>query len=244
MPRTDAQKRADAKYDAKRRGTRRHNWNAIGYPESMPPDWLDILRDSPCQGFVSPLHDKDVNADGEPKKPHHHIIISFSNVKTYDDAKGIFDRIGAVMPPKNPAKWQPKPWVEDMRAELRYFLHLDQPSKAQYDISGVQTWGGVDYESLIMTTSDDDEVIYEIMDFCDKYDVASYARLCQYVRKHRPEWRRVVLRSGAVPLSRYLRSVSWQREHGWALAGDNLDELAEDMKLCGGDDMPDSEPPS
>lgn len=232
----EKQKEAQRRYNEKRKGTRHHSWNAVGYPESMPSDWLDTLRDSPCQGFVSPLHDRDVNPDGELKKPHYHIIISFANPVTYEVAQEVFGRVSAVMPPKNPAKWQAKPWVIDLRQELRYFLHLDNPNKAQYDAKDVVTWGGVDFLGLIASSVEDDEAISEIMEFCDKYDVASYARLCQYVRDYRPEWKRVVFRAGAVTISRYLRSVSWGREHGWVLAGDNLGEIAPDMEPTFGDD--------
>lgn len=230
--RSEAQKRADAKYEAKRRGSRHHNWNAIVYPESAPENWRDILCDCMIQWWASPLHDLDANPDGQKKKEHYHVDISFHAAVTYETAKDVFDQIGAVMPPKNPPKGSPRPYVVDLRGSLRYFCHMDNPSKAQYaPMDATYGGGATPYIDLIASASDDDEMICEIEDFCDQYDIASYARLSRYVRKYRPEWRRIVLRTGAVPLSRYLRSVGWERTHGYIVSGDNLGEIAPDMAL-------------
>lgn len=229
-PRSEAQKRADAKYEAKRKGTRHHNWNAIGYPESMPPNWRDLLSDQMVQWWASPLHNLDKNPDGTPKKDHHHIDISFHNPVPYERAKEVFDAIGAVMPPKNPAPNTPRPDVLDLKQSLRYFCHMDNPSKAQYKPSDC-TWGGgaAPYSEMVASSSDDDELIGEVMDFCDQYGIVSYRRLCTYVRKHRPEWRRVVFRVGSVTLSRYLRSAAWERSNP-ELSADDLGEEFEDMR--------------
>jgi len=232
MTRSEAQKRADAKYNAKRRGTRHHNWNAIVYPESAPENWRDILCDCMVQWWASPLHNLDVNPSGERKKDHHHVDISFSSAVTYETAKEVFDQIGAVMPPKNPPKGSPRPDILDLRGSLRYFCHLDNPSKAQYKPSDATFGGGATpYLDMIATSADDDETICEIEEFCDQYEIASYARLCRYVRNHRPDWKRVVLRTGAVAISRYLRSVGWERTQGFSVAGDRLEEVAPEMTL-------------
>ena len=38
--------------------------------ESAPSDWIEQLQLSGAQFAISPLHDKDLNATGEPKKAH------------------------------------------------------------------------------------------------------------------------------------------------------------------------------
>ena len=50
-------------------------WTFLIYPESAPKDWKDILQQTFLPVAISPLHDKDLNADGEKKKPHYHIIV-------------------------------------------------------------------------------------------------------------------------------------------------------------------------
>lgn len=211
MVRSEAQKKADAKYEAKRRGKRHHNWNAIAYPDSAPENWRDMLNECMVQWWASPLHNLDVNPDGTPKKPHHHIDISFNSPVSYQTAKRIFDAIGAVMPPEHSKPGTPQPDVLDLRQSLRYFCHLDNPSKAQYSPADA-TWGGgaTPYIDMISSPSDDDMTVCEIQEFIDRYQVKSYKRLCQYVRRNRPEWRRIVLRTGAVALTRYLRSAEYE----------------------------------
>lgn len=43
-------------------------WGMVVYPQSAPEDWVELLRETYIQFAVSPLHDKDVNPDGEIKK--------------------------------------------------------------------------------------------------------------------------------------------------------------------------------
>ena len=47
--------------------TKKRNWTIVCYPESLPKDWKDILRESGLQVAISPLHDKDLNPDGTEK---------------------------------------------------------------------------------------------------------------------------------------------------------------------------------
>ena len=49
-------------------------------------------------GFISPLHNKDVNADGTPKKPHWHVILTFKGLKSYEQVKAITDKLNAPAP--------------------------------------------------------------------------------------------------------------------------------------------------
>ena len=77
------------------------NWATVVYPDSAPDNWLQILRDMLIPCFVSPLHDQDYNADGEPKKPHYHVQFCFdSNSKrSRDQIKELTDQIGGVVVP-------------------------------------------------------------------------------------------------------------------------------------------------
>lgn len=50
---------------------RSRTWAALVYPESAAEGWRETLEELHITGFISPLHDKDVNPDGTPKR---HII--------------------------------------------------------------------------------------------------------------------------------------------------------------------------
>lgn len=94
----------------------------VVYPESAPANWKQLLRDMGLAFVVSPLHDKDVNPDGTPKKPHYHVIVSWGNTTTYRAARGLCDHLNCPLPQllKNPT------------GMYRYLNHRDNPEKYQY----------------------------------------------------------------------------------------------------------------
>ena len=49
------------------------NYATVVYPESAPENWQEILSDQIIPAFISPLHDSDVNPDGERRN----LIIMF-----------------------------------------------------------------------------------------------------------------------------------------------------------------------
>ena len=49
--------------------TRTRNWTIVVYPDSAPANWRDIINDIHIEWVESPLHDKDVDANGEYKTP-------------------------------------------------------------------------------------------------------------------------------------------------------------------------------
>ena len=68
------------------------------YPESAPENWRDILDDYHIPWVESPLHDKDVNPDGEIKKAHWHIGLFFSGKKSYGQILEITNKLNCPAP--------------------------------------------------------------------------------------------------------------------------------------------------
>ena len=89
---------------------------------TAPDDWIEQLRQTGLSFCVSPLHDKDVNPDGEIKKPHWHVIVSWGNTTTFRSARSLGQRINSPLPKilKNPT------------GAYRYHQHRDNPEKYQY----------------------------------------------------------------------------------------------------------------
>lgn len=183
---------------------RKRNWAFVLYPESAPEDWREQLRRLLIPGYISPLHDDDVNADGEKKKAHYHVILTFKGLKSYEQVKEITDSLKA-----------PAPQVcKDIRAYARYLCHLDNPEKAQYSIADVECIGGTDYLEKIKSAADTDTAISEMMDWCIEQGVYSFFRLSQYAKKNRSDWFRVITSSRTVFLVNWLKSMQWEIERG------------------------------
>ena len=179
--------------------TRTRNYATIVYPESAPSDWQEILSSHHIPAFISPLHDNDVNPTGEPKKPHYHVILAFEGVKTWEQAKSIFDSLNGVGCEA----------INSLRGYARYLCHLDNPEKHQYLVEDVRSLCGADYSSTIGLATDKYKAISEIIDFCVDENIISFAYLLEYARHERFDWFRVLCDNGAVIVEKYLKSRHW-----------------------------------
>lgn len=178
---------------------RTRNFATIVYPESAPDNWLSILDDQHVPAFVSPLHDRDLDPNGEPKKPHWHVLIMFENVKTIGQAKELFDLIGGVGCQK----------VSSIRGNARYLCHMDNPEKAQYDPQGVRAFVGADYIEICSLVSDKYAAIKDIIEFCECNGIINFADLLVYCSENRFDWFRILCDSGAFVLKEYMKSRNW-----------------------------------
>lgn len=178
---------------------RTRNFATVVYPESAPENWQTVLSEQCVPCFVSPLHDKDTNPTGEPKKLHYHVLIMFEGVKSEDQAQVIFDLIGGVGCEK----------VQSIRGYARYLCHLDNPEKTQYNTEDVVMYGGADYLSVIGLATDKYKAIGEMIDFCCANQVYSYSDLLEWCRSNRFDWFRVLCDNGTFVIKEYLKSKMW-----------------------------------
>lgn len=197
-------KSVQAKADAKRAGTRARAWTAIIYPESASEGWLDTLRNQLIECLVSPIHDKDVLPDGEAKKAHYHVVLSFKNPATFAKACETFDLIGAVVPPERESK------VKDFRQMARYLCHLDQPDKHRYSMEDVISIGAIDYKRLIMSAADEDEMLDAIFEAMDMYYLDSFPKVVRFVKNEHPEWKTLVYHKFTQQISEYAKGLHYE----------------------------------
>lgn len=178
---------------------RTRNFATVVYPDSAPEGWQDILSQQFIPAFISPLHDKDVNPTGEPKKPHYHVVIMYEGPKTREQASEVFKLIGGVGCEA----------VQSIRGYARYLCHMDNPEKVQYDQGDVRSLCGADYAGTIGLVTDKYKAISEMIDFCQEYTIYSYSQLLEYCRKERFDWFRVLCDNGTVVMKEYLKSKKW-----------------------------------
>lgn len=183
--------------------SRYRNWATVAYPESLPDGWQERLDKEHIPAFISPLHDKDINPDGEKKKPHYHIVMMFGGNKTKEQVQKISNEILSGVEVIQ---------VKDLRAYARYLCHIDNPEKAQYKPSDVKSLGGVDYLEMVGTLADTDIAVREMMEWCREQGIFSFARLCDYAAKERSDWFRVLTSKRTVFISAYLKSLQWEHD--------------------------------
>lgn len=182
---------------------RTRNFATIVYPESAPENWLEVLDNLHVQAFVSPLHDRDLNPDGEPKKPHWHVLIMFDGVKTVAQAEDLLKQIGGVGCQK----------INSVRGNARYLCHLDNPEKVQYNSQDVLAFAGADYSEICSLVSDKYAIFREMLAFCETNSVFNFADLLIYASENRNDWFRVLCDGGVYVLKEYIKSRNWGQEH-------------------------------
>ena len=179
--------------------SRTRNFATVVYPESAPDGWQEILSEQFVPAFISPLHNLDINPTGEVKKEHYHVILMFDSVKTTEQAKTIFEKIGGVGCEV----------VQSLRGYARYLCHLDNPEKTKYDVSDVVQFCGADFTSIIGLATDRYKAISEMVAFCADNDIIAYSVLLEYAMIHRMDWFRVLCDNGTVVVKEYLKSRTW-----------------------------------
>ena len=177
---------------------RTRNWTFVAYPGSVPQNWRDILDEQHIQWIESPLHDKDLNADGEVKKAHWHILIMFEGNKSFEQIKGLTEQIHATIPQK----------CASVKGLVRYMVHLDNPEKVQYDRNAIIGHGGVDVaEYLKPTSSSRYQLIGEMMDFVRDNDIIELEDLAYYARTERfDDWFPLLCDNSAYIMGEFIRS--------------------------------------
>lgn len=174
---------------------RQRAFNAVFYPESAPANWREIVDGWHVQG-LSILHDKD-----EGKKPHHHLLLMFSSMKSLAQVHAMTDELGSK-------ELQPS---HDLRASARYLLHLDHPDKFQYPFTALESFAGASALDLTAPIGDPSP---EIMAFVREQGLMEYSDLIHYCLDHRPEWFSWA-RSHTQYLCGYFTSVRYKAGNGW-----------------------------
>ena len=178
---------------------RTRNFATVVYPDSAPENWQEILSEQFVPAFISPLHDKDKNPTGEPKKSHWHVMLMFDGVKTVDQATEIFKKIGGVGCEV----------VQSQRGYARYLCHMDNPEKEPYNAENVRQLCGADYNGSIGLVTDKYKAIGEMIDYCEENGIVSYSELLMYCRMERFDWFRVLCDNGTFVIKEYLKSKLW-----------------------------------
>lgn len=152
----------------KKSSTKKRNWAFLLYPESAPADWKEQLQQTGLPCVIGPLHNKDFNPDGEPKKAHYHIILVYSGPTSFNVVNSLCEHLNQPIPKA----------LESVRGYYRYLTHADNPEKAQYDSKDIQTLNGFNISDYVeMTKSETQQYIKQLQQLIREADIYEYADL-------------------------------------------------------------------
>lgn len=189
---------AKSKSSNSKKDERTRNWTFVVYPESAPENWRELIDELHVPWVESPLHDKDINPNGELKKAHWHVMLMFSSNKSYSQIREITMKLRSPNPQK----------VANAKGMIRYFAHLDNPEKHQYKKSDIIAHGGAEISSyLAVSTVERYALINEMMEFIDSQGIIEMKNLLDYARKNRFEdWFPLLCDNSAYIMDAYIKS--------------------------------------
>lgn len=181
----------------KKSNVKKRNWAFVLYPESAPEDWREILQTSGLQCAVSPLHDKDLNADGTEKKAHWHVIAIYSGPTSFNVVNALCSKLNAPHP-------QP---LEQVRGYYRYLSHKDNPEKAQYDERDITTINGFNIADFVeLTRSEVNNVKFQLQKLIREQELYEYSDFMDYLQDNDMRFEYDVASSHTMFFDRYIQS--------------------------------------
>lgn len=150
-------------------------WICVFYPDSAPKDYQSIIQSWHLPVLISPVHDADLNADGNEKKQHIHLMIDFGSGqnKSYDQVFNYTNQLKGTIPII----------CHNRNSMIRYFVHEDNPEKHHYDRSDLISFGGFDYSPAFENYSSEEQMYKCVEGLIYDNVIYNYAVLCKYLFK-------------------------------------------------------------
>lgn len=148
-------------------------WTFLVYLDSAPVDWVDRLECSYLKVCISPLHDRDIDKDGNFKKSHYHVLLAFDGPTTYKNALRVAsDTCNAeyIMV------------ANSLSGIYDYFTHKNNPEKAQYLESDIINLNGFDiYKLRDLTPLEESIYLQSIISLIRSQSIKNFAHLIEYL---------------------------------------------------------------
>lgn len=187
---------------------------AVLYPESSTYDADKLIMSLAAEHLtfaVSPIHDKDVDDNGIPKKSHYHLLLSYTSATTLNNIKGWFKACG-----------MPESDLHSVRVcasgvgYFRYLTHKDNPEKAQYNSDDIRVFNDPDelFKKFSKTASDKIDDLVRIFQIVDELNTISFHSLVQYLMLNERDLFKLITSSSALAIcvKEYQRSLEYDKK--------------------------------
>lgn len=169
------------------------NFAVVVYPDSttLNKNWRENLHALGHKAIISPIHDKDIDNNGLPKKPHYHVCIFRENATTWNSCvKTMSANVDSSIK-----------YVEVLRGTIQasydYMSHKNAPQKAQYkeeDVVCLNGFSPFDYQKQTRTDKlncakeiyiyIENNVVEEFSDLIQLLIMEEKDELLEYVASH------------------------------------------------------------
>lgn len=181
---------------------RYRDWTLLVYPDSCPDNWIQILNDQFLCFCISPLHEPELDRDGE-YKPHWHVIISYGGKKSYEQVRFDTIALNGTIPVR----------VKNKIGLIQYLIHLNDPDKPQYNVNDIKCFYGFDKfvdEAFKLARSDVNQIMSDIQDYIVKQGIDEYKVLWE-ISAEMPQWRYVLNMYNCNSINRLINSMRYKK---------------------------------
>lgn len=198
-------------YNPREPPTKSKYFCAMLYPDSTSYDIDNIfkaLAEEHLTFAVSPIHDKDVDEDGNLKKRHYHLLLAYSSATTLNNIRRWFNACG-----------MPESELHAVRVcasgvgYYRYLTHKDNPEKAQYSDKDIRIFNDSDelFKKFSKTASDKIDDLIRIFQIVDELNTISFHSLIQYLMLNERDLFKLLTSSSALAIcvKEYQRSLEY-----------------------------------
>lgn len=181
------------------------------YPDSKTYDVdkiINSLAEEHLTFAVSPIHDRDFEDDGSPKKGHYHLLLAYSSATTLSNIRAWLKACG-----------MPESDLHSVRVcasgvgYFRYLTHKDNPEKAQYDDNDIRVFNDSDelFKKFSKTASGKIDDLIRIFQIVDELDTISFHTLVQYLMLNERDLFKLLTSSSALAIcvKEYQRSLEY-----------------------------------
>lgn len=194
---------------------KKRNWAFVVYPESAPSNWIDLLQQTGLQCAISPLHDKDLNADDTVKKSHWHVVAVYSGPTSFNVVNVLCQSLNAPIPQA----------LESVRGYYRYLTHKDNPEKAQYNENEVTSLNGFNIADFVeLTKSEVNSIIRRLQLLIKSENIIEYSDFMDYLLEGEMYSEHEVASSHTYFFDRYITSLR-NKLKGRSLVDENTGEV-------------------
>lgn len=176
---------------------------------SAPYNWRSLLDNYHVPWAESPLHDRDINENGELKKPHWHVIIDFSSVKSEKQIEEIVSKLENIHDELATPEIQK---LQSIKGMLRYFCHLDNPEKVQYDMADVVSHQGFDVLGYLLPSATERlNMLADMLDYIRENRIDNFADLVFYALDNKFDtWFYVLTTGNSIFFSQLFKSLRFE----------------------------------
>lgn len=183
----------------------------ILYPDSATYDTNNVIKALAAEHLtfaLSPIHDRDVEADGSKKKGHYHLLLAYSSATTLNNIRGWFSVCGL-----------PDSELHSVRVcasgvgYFRYLTHKDNPEKAQYKDNDIRVFNDSEelFKKFSKTSSEKIDDLVRIFQIVDELNTISFHSLLQYLMLNERDLFKMLTSSSALAIcvKEYQRSLEY-----------------------------------